>query len=64
MHKTLPSELLEKLVCPLTKTPLIYNPERHELVSLAARMAYPIKAGIAIMLREQARKLEDHEFKE
>jgi uncharacterized protein YbaR (Trm112 family) len=51
--------LLEILVCPLTKTVLRYDSERNELVSLAARLAYPIRDGIPIMLPEEARRLED-----
>jgi uncharacterized protein YbaR (Trm112 family) len=51
--------LLELLVCPLTKTVLSYDPERKELVSLAARLAYPIRDGIPIMLPEEARRLDD-----
>jgi uncharacterized protein YbaR (Trm112 family) len=50
--------LLELLVCPLTKTPLSYDPERMELVSKAAGLAFPIRDGIPIMLVEEARKLE------
>ena len=52
--------LLEILVCPLTKTVLSYDKERNELVSLAARLAYPIRDGIPIMLPEEARRLEDN----
>ncbi|KZL17293.1 hypothetical protein PsAD2_03160 [Pseudovibrio axinellae] len=51
--------LLELLVCPVTKTTLDYNPETQELVSRAAKLAYPIRNGIPIMLEEEARKLED-----
>jgi len=51
--------LLELLVCPLTKTVLRYDPERKELVSLAARLAYPIRDGIPIMLPEEARRIDD-----
>jgi uncharacterized protein YbaR (Trm112 family) len=51
-------KLLEILVCPLTKTPLIYDQERQELVSKAAGIAYPIRDGIPIMLPEEARKLD------
>ena len=51
--------LLEILVCPLTKTTLSYDAERNELVSLAARLAYPIRDGIPIMLPEEARRMED-----
>ena len=49
--------LLELLVCPLTKTRLEYDRKRHELVSRAARLAYPIRDGIPIMLADEAREL-------
>lgn len=52
-------KLLEILVCPLTKTTLEYDRERQELVSRAARLAFPIRDGIPIMLEEEARQLED-----
>ncbi len=51
--------LLEVLVCPLTKTPLLYDRERQELISEAAGLAFPIRDGVPIMLPEEARKLED-----
>ncbi len=50
--------LLEILVCPLTKGPLEYDRERGELISRAARLAYPIRDGIPIMLPDEARPLE------
>ena len=50
--------LLEILVCPLTKTLLEYDRARQELVSRAAKLAYPIRDGIPIMLPEEARVLE------
>jgi uncharacterized protein YbaR (Trm112 family) len=49
--------LLERLVCPVTKTRLIYDAERQELVSRAAGLAYPIRDGIPIMLAEEARDI-------
>ena len=52
-------KLLEILVCPLTKTTLEYDAGRQELVSRAARLAYPIRDGIPIMLPDEARALED-----
>ena len=52
-------KLIEMLVCPLTRTPLHYDVARQELVSRAARLAYPIRGGIPIMLASQARQLED-----
>jgi uncharacterized protein len=51
-------KLLEILVCPLTKTVLEYDAARQELISQAARLAYPIRDGIPIMLPEEARELE------
>ena len=56
------AKLLEILVCPVTKGPLIYNKERQELISKTARLAYPIKDGIPVMLEEEARKLESAEY--
>ena len=54
-------KLLEMLVCPVTKGPLIYDRERQELVSKSARLAYPIRDGIPVMLEDQARKLTPEE---
>lgn len=51
--------LLEVLVCPVSKTPLRYDRERQELISDAAKLAYPIREGVPIMLPGEARKLED-----
>ncbi|ALK09775.1 Trm112 family protein [Blastochloris viridis] len=51
-------KLLEILVCPVTKGPLEYDAGSQELISRAARLAYPIRDGIPIMLAEEARKLE------
>ena len=51
--------LLELLVCPITKTTLEYDRERQELISRAARLAFPIRDGIPILLEEEARRLED-----
>ena len=50
-------KLLEILVCPLTKGPLRYDREAHELVSEKAGLAYPIRDGIPIMLVDEARQL-------
>ncbi|WP_264049860.1 Trm112 family protein [Methylobacterium flocculans] len=52
-------KLLELLVCPLTKDTLEYHSARQELVSRSARLAYPIRDGIPIMLPEEARALTD-----
>jgi uncharacterized protein YbaR (Trm112 family) len=51
--------LLEVLVCPLSKTTLEYDRERQELISRAARLAYPIRDGIPIMVPDEARALDD-----
>ena len=50
--------LLELLVCPITKTTLSYDADRQELVSRAAKLAFPIRDGIPIMLPDEARPLE------
>jgi len=54
----LDSKLLEILVCPLTKGPLEYDRDKQELISRSAKLAYPIRDGIPIMLPEEARKLD------
>ncbi|MFT3721812.1 Trm112 family protein [Pseudorhodoferax sp.] len=56
------SKLLELLVCPVTKGPLQYDRERQELVSRSARLAYPIRDGIPILLETEARTLSDEEL--
>jgi uncharacterized protein len=50
--------LLELLVCPVTRAELIYDAARQELISRAAKLAYPIRDGVPIMLPEEARKIE------
>lgn len=60
-HVQVDPRLLEILVCPLSKIPLRYNREKQELISDQARLAYPIRDGIPIMLVEGARRLDDHE---
>ena len=52
-------KLLELLVCPLTKESLDYDATRQELISRSAKLAYPIRDGIPIMLPEEARPLTD-----
>ena len=52
-------KLLEILVCPLTRATLSYDAQRQELISRAAKLAYPIRDGVPIMLPEEARRLED-----
>jgi uncharacterized protein YbaR (Trm112 family) len=54
---TIDRKLLEILVCPVTKGPLEYDRERQELISRSAKLAYPIRDGIPIMLPDEARKL-------
>jgi len=51
--------LLQILVCPVTKQPLIYDREAQELISKAAGLAYPVRKGIPIMLPEEARPIGD-----
>jgi uncharacterized protein len=51
--------LLEVLVCPVTRGPLDYDREAGELISRSAKLAYPIRDGVPIMLPEEARKLDD-----
>jgi uncharacterized protein YbaR (Trm112 family) len=55
-------KLLELLVCPVTKGPLIYRREQQELVSRSARLAYPVRDGIPILLENEARTLTDEEI--
>lgn len=55
-------KLLELLVCPVTKGPLIYDREHQELISRSARLAYPVRDGIPVMLEEEARTLSDDEL--
>ena len=61
--KRVDSRLLEILVCPRTKTSLLYDEARQELISRAARLAYPIRDGIPIMLEEEARQLDEEELR-
>jgi uncharacterized protein YbaR (Trm112 family) len=51
--------LLELLVCPVTKAPLVYDRTAQELISRQAKLAYPVRDGIPIMLPDEARKLGD-----
>lgn len=55
-------KLLEILVCPVTKGPLVFDRERQELISKSARLAYPVRDGIPVLLEDEARKLEQHEY--
>jgi uncharacterized protein len=56
------SKLLNMLVCPVTKGPLIYDKKANELISKSARLAYPIRDGIPVMLEDEARKLTEAEY--
>jgi uncharacterized protein len=51
------AKLLQVLVCPVTKGPLILDKKNNELISKSARLAYPIRDGIPVMLEDEARKL-------
>ena len=55
-------KLLEILVCPVTKGPLIYDKKNQELISKSARLAYSIKDDIPVMLEDEARTLTDEEI--
>ena len=57
-------KLLEILVCPVTKGPLTWDREKQELVSRSARLAYPIRDGIPVMLEDEARRLTPEEVEE
>ena len=62
--KQVDKKLLEILVCPVTKGPLIYRKEDQELISLSARLAYPIRDGIPVMLEDQARQITQEEYEQ
>ncbi|TCS41587.1 hypothetical protein BCF53_10512 [Reinekea marinisedimentorum] len=55
-------QLLTFLVCPATKAPLQVDKEKQELISTAAKLAYPVRDGIPVMLEEEARALTQDEF--
>jgi uncharacterized protein len=55
-------QLLTILVCPVTKAPLQIDNEKEELVSTAAKLAYPVRDGIPVMLEDEARALTQDEF--
>ncbi len=50
--------MLEQLICPVTRTPLVYDAEKQELISKKAKLAYPIRGGIPIMIESEARALD------
>ena len=56
------TKLLELLVCPVTKGSLTWNAEKQELVSRSARLAYPVRDGIPVLLETEARTLSDDEL--
>ena len=55
---TVDPDLLAILVCPLTRTPLVYDEQAQELISPAAGLAYPVRDGVPVMLIEEARRLD------
>lgn len=62
--KLVDKKLLDILVCPVTKGPLIYSKADQELISLSARLAYPIRDGIPVMLEDQARQISQEEYEQ
>jgi uncharacterized protein len=54
-------KLLDLLVCPVTKGPLIYDKDKGELISKSARLAYPVRDGIPVMLESEAREISEEE---
>jgi uncharacterized protein YbaR (Trm112 family) len=56
------TKLLALLVCPVTKGPLEFDAQRQELLSRSARLAYPVRDGIPILLENEARTLSDEEI--
>ncbi len=56
------TRLLELLVCPVTKGPLHFDREKQELLSRSARLAYPVRDGIPVLLENEARTLSDEEL--
>jgi uncharacterized protein YbaR (Trm112 family) len=61
-HWRMDTRLLELLVCPVTKGPLEYDREKQELTSRSARLAYPVRDGIPILLEAESRTLSDEEL--
>lgn len=61
-HQPMDARLLELLVCPVTKGPLEYDRQSQELLSRSARLAYPVRDGIPILLESEARTLSDAEL--
>lgn len=63
-HCRMDPKLLELLVCPVTKGPLLLDRVKAELVSRSARLAYPVRDGIPVMLEAEARTLSDEELEQ
>ena len=61
-HRAMDTRLLELLVCPVTKGPLEFHREHQELWSRSARLAYPMRDGIPVLLETEARALTDEEL--
>ncbi len=61
-HQPMDTRLLELLVCPVTKGPLHFDREKQELLSRSARLAYPVRDGIPVLLENEARTLSDEEL--
>ena len=55
-------KLLDILACPVTKGPLIYDAQKQELISVSAKLSYPIRDDIPVMLEEEARPLTEEEY--
>lgn len=55
--------LLDILVCPVSKAPLVWNPEKQELICKASRLAYPVRDGVPVMLEDEARTLTEEELR-
>ena len=62
MNTNMDTKLLELLVCPVTKGALEYDRARQELISRSARLAYPVKDGIPVLLESDARVMSDEEL--
>jgi len=62
MESKMDTKLLELLVCPVTKGPLVFDRTKQELVSRSARLAFPVRDGMPVMLESEARVLTDDEL--
>jgi uncharacterized protein len=61
-HRPMDTRLLELAVCPVTKGPLEYDRDKQELISRSARLAYPVRDGMPVLLENEARTLSDEEL--